>query len=352
MAILQTSVLEKTVEDKTVIGEPVRQQVLTVNNLKTYYYAHNGKVPAVDGVSFRLYRGEVLGIVGESGCGKSTVARSILQLFDKSHAKIEAGEILFHGQDLLKLKAKALNRIRGKKITMIFQNPQAALNPVYTVGDQIAEVLVLHENLSGKAAKARVIELMKWVGIPAPEARMRDYPHQLSGGMQQRIMIAIALACNPEVVIADEPTTALDVTIQAQILNLMTRIKREFQMGMVLISHNMGVVAEMCDRVLVMYSGVVVEEGATADIFAKPSHPYTQGLLAAMPSLEEQKEELYTIPGTVPRLTPPVTRCRFANRCPHAFGKCKESEPPLFDLGNGHRTRCWLHEDSAGRTFG
>jgi oligopeptide/dipeptide ABC transporter ATP-binding protein len=327
------------------------EDVLTVNNLKTYYYSNNKKVPAVDGVSFRLYKGEVLGIVGESGCGKSTVARSILNLLDKSYTKIEDGEILFHGSDLLKLNAKELNRVKGKKISMIFQNPQAALNPVYTVGDQIAEVLQLHENMSKKDVKARVIELLRLVGIPAPETRLNDYPHQMSGGMQQRILIAIALACTPEVVIADEPTTALDVTIQAQILELMTRIKRQFQMGMILITHNMGVVAEMCDRMMVMYGGVVVEEGATADIFAAPSHPYTQGLLAAIPSIEEDKEELYSIPGSVPRLTAPVTHCRFAGRCPHTFGKCEESEPPLFDLGNGHQAKCWMLEDKTGRAY-
>lgn len=325
------------------------EDVLTVNNLKTYYYSNNKKVPAVDGVSFRLYKGEVLGIVGESGCGKSTIARSILNLLDKSYTKIEDGEILFHGSNLLNLNAKDLNRIKGKKISMIFQNPQAALNPVFTVGDQIAEVLRIHENISKKEVKARVIELLRLVGIPAPETRLNDYPHQMSGGMQQRILIAIALACNPEVVIADEPTTALDVTIQAQILDLMTRIKKQFQMGMILITHNMGVVAEMCDRMMVMYGGVVVEEGATADIFAAPSHPYTQGLLASIPSIEEDKEELYSIPGSVPRLTAPVTHCRFAGRCPHTFSKCEEIEPPLLDLGNGHKAKCWLLEDKARR---
>lgn len=324
------------------------EDVLTVNNLKTYYYSSNKRVPAVDGVSFCLYKGEVLGIVGESGCGKSTIARSILDLLDKSYTKIEAGEIWFHGSDLLRLNAKELNKVRGKKISMIFQNPQAALNPVYTVGDQISEVLLLHERMSRKNVKARVIELLRLVGIPAPETRLMDYPHQMSGGMQQRIVIAIALACSPEVVIADEPTTALDVTIQAQILDLMSRIKRQSQMGMILITHNMGVVAEMCDRVMVMYGGVVVEEGATVDIFASPSHPYTQGLLASIPSIEEDKAELYSIPGTVPRFTAPVTHCRFAGRCPHAFGKCEQSEPPLLELGNGHRARCWLLEDNTG----
>jgi oligopeptide/dipeptide ABC transporter ATP-binding protein len=321
------------------------EHILTVNNLKTYYYSKSKIVPAVDGVSFRLNKGEVLGIVGESGCGKSTVARSILDLLDKSYTRIEDGEILFHGEDLLKLDYKALNRIRGKKISMIFQNPQSSLNPVYVIGDQISEVLTIHEKITKKEAKARVIELLRLVGIPAPETRLNDYPHQMSGGMQQRVMIATALACNPEVVIADEPTTALDVTIQSQILQLMNQIKHQFNMGILLITHNMGVVAEMCDRVMVMYGGVVVEEGATADIFASPSHPYTQGLLAAIPSIEEDKEELFSIPGVVPRFSAPVTQCRFAGRCAFAFDKCVASEPPLFDLGQGHKAKCWLLEE-------
>ncbi|WP_342768275.1 ABC transporter ATP-binding protein [Cohnella lupini] len=326
------------------------ENVLTVNNLKTYYFSKNNVTPAVDGVSFRLLRGEVLGIVGESGCGKSTVARSILDLLDRSYAKIQGGEILFHEHDLLKLKKKDLNRIRGKKISMIFQNPQSSLNPVFTVGNQIAEILNIHERMTKQETKARVIELLRLVGIPAPETRLTSYPHQLSGGMQQRIMIAIALACNPEVVIADEPTTALDVTIQSQILALMNQIKTKLRMGMLLITHNMGVVAEMCDRVMVMYGGVVVEQGETASIFASPSHPYTKGLLASIPSIKEDKEELYSIPGAVPKLTVPVNHCRFADRCPHAFGKCHESEPPFFEVENGHQAKCWLLEDTAGRT--
>ncbi|WP_271754232.1 ABC transporter ATP-binding protein [Cohnella sp. JJ-181] len=318
--------------------------LLSVRNLKTYYRSGSSVVPAVDGVSFHLRKGEVLGIVGESGCGKSTVARSLINLLDKSNARIEGGEVLFHGEDLMKQSRKAWSRIRGKKISMIFQNPQSALNPVYTVGDQIAEALTVHQKMSRKEARDRVVELLKLVGIPEPESRLTNYPHEMSGGMQQRAMIAIALACHPEIVIADEPTTALDVTIQAQILALMDRIRAQFQMGMILISHNMGIVAEMCDRIMVMYGGVVVEEGETAAIFAAPSHPYTKGLLASIPSLDEDRDTLYAIPGSVPRLTAPVGHCRFAGRCAYAKSKCWESEPPLIEGENGHRSRCWLME--------
>ena len=317
------------------------QAILHVNNLKTYYYAGNRVVPAVDGVSFTLSRGEVLGIVGESGCGKSTVARSVTGLFDRSYTRIEGGEVLFDGMDLTRQSAKTLNRIRGKKISMIFQNPLTSLNPVYTVADQITEVLLLHEGMNRRQARERALELLTMVGIPEPKARLDDFPHQLSGGMQQRVLIAIALACNPQLVIADEPTTALDVTIQAQILRLMDNIRTQFDMGMLLITHNMGVVAEMCDRVLVMYGGVVVEEADPLQLFDAPLHPYTRGLLAAIPSLEAQKETLYTIPGTVPRFSHPVTCCRFADRCPHCTGHCRTQEPPLFRTGDGRGVRCW-----------
>lgn len=320
--------------------------LLAVRRLRTYYRSNNTVVPAVDGVSFHLNKGEILGIVGESGCGKSTVARSIIHLLDKSYARIEEGEVMYRGMDLMKLSRKEWSRVRGKLISMIFQNPQSALNPVYTVGDQITEVLNVHLPLPRKKAEERVIELLRMVGIPEPESRMNNYPHEMSGGMLQRVMIAIALACHPEIVIADEPTTALDVTIQAQILALMNEIRDQLQMGMILITHNMGIVAEMCDRIMVMYGGVVVEEGKTADLFAAPSHPYTQGLLSSIPSLEEDKETLFAIPGSVPRLIAPVQQCRFAGRCAHAFRKCWESEPPLFEGEDGHRSRCWLMDNN------
>lgn len=320
--------------------------ILQVKNLKTYYYSKSRVVPAVDGISFSLKQGESIGIVGESGCGKSTVARTVINLLDHSYTRVEGGEVLFHGRDILRINTKEMNQIRGKKISMIFQNPLSTLNPVFTVGNQIGEVLALHNRkLNKKAIQEKSIELLKMVGIPSPETRVHDYPHQLSGGMQQRVIIAIALACSPEIVIADEPTTALDVTIQAQILDLMKGLQEELKMGLILITHNMGVVVRMCEKILVMYGGVVVESGRTKDIFAAPSHPYTQGLLAAIPSVHEDKEELYSIPGFVPRFEHPVTQCRFSNRCSHASERCFREEPPLIEVEEEHFSRCWLLEE-------
>lgn len=319
--------------------------ILEVKNIKTYYYSKTKIVPAVDGVSFSLKQGESIGIVGESGCGKSTAARTIINLLDRTYTRVEEGEILFRGQDLLKLPPKELNQIRGRKISMIFQNPLTTLNPVFTVGDQIGEVLALHSRLNRKEIREQSIELLKLVGIPSAETRLDNYPHQLSGGMQQRVIIAIALACRPEIVIADEPTTALDVTIQAQILDLIRDLQAEFQMGLILITHNMGVVVRMCRRILVMYGGVVVEDGLTKDIFKMPFHPYTKGLLAAIPNTKEDKETLYSIPGFVPKFIHPVTQCRFSNRCPHVMERCQKEEPPLFSCGESHWSRCWLYEN-------
>lgn len=320
------------------------QNQLVVENLKTYYYSQSKVVPAVDGVSFTVNQGEVLGIVGESGCGKSTVVRSMIGLIDKSYTRIEDGQVLLDGQSLLDLSEKELNKIRGKYISMIFQNPLSSLNPVYTVGSQIIEILKNHEQITRAQAKQRAIDLMRQVGIPAPESRFYDYPHQLSGGMQQRILIAIALACNPRFLIADEPTTALDVTIQAQILDLIADLCSRLNMGVILITHNMGVVAEICDRILVMYGGVAVEEGRSVDVFASPKHPYTRGLLDSIPTIKEDKELLYSIPGQIPALEAPVVGCRYTSRCPQAFDKCKECEPPLFDMEHGQKARCWLYE--------
>ncbi len=321
------------------------QDKLIVENLKTYYYSRSKVVPAVDGVSFTVDRGEVLGIVGESGCGKSTVVRSVLGLIDKSYTRIEEGRVLLNGQSLLDLSEKELNKIRGKAISMIFQNPLSSLNPVYTVGSQIVEILKIHENISKEEAKKRAVGLMRQVGIPAPESRFYDYPHQLSGGMQQRILIAIALACNPRFLIADEPTTALDVTIQAQILDLIADLCSRLNMGVILITHNMGVVAEICDRILVMYGGVTVEEGRSTDVFASPRHPYTRGLLDSIPTIKEDKEQLYSIPGQIPAFEAPVGCCRYASRCARVFDKCGECEPPLFELEHGQKARCWLYEN-------
>lgn len=317
--------------------------VLKVKGLKTYYQSKRRVVPAVDGVDLTLYQGESLGIVGESGCGKSTVARSIIGLLDYSYTRIEAGEVLYQGKDLTKLPVSALNRIRGKQISMIFQNPLTSLNPVFTIENQITEILKIHERMTKKQMRERVIELLTMVGIPTPEQRLADYPHQLSGGMQQRVMIAIALACNPEVIIADEPTTALDVTIQAQILDMIRELNQRFGTSMILITHNMGIVAEMCERVMVMYGGVVVEEGTAVQLFDTPMHPYTRGLLAAIPSIDEEKETLFSISGTVPRFTLPIKRCRFADRCDRVFAACTQCEPPLTDLPDGRHVRCHLY---------
>ena len=318
------------------------ETILEVKGLKTYYYTQKRVVPAADDVNFTVQRGEVVGLVGESGCGKSTVARSLVGLIDKGYTRIEAGEVLFDGKDLTKASKKELCAIRGKKISMIFQDPFVSLSPVYTVGDQIFEVMKAHNpKLRRKDAQPRILELMHKVGIPSPELRVRDYPFQMSGGMQQRIMIAIALACNPDILIADEPTTALDVTVQAQVLDLLRDLKDEFRMSIILISHNLGVIASMCDRIMVMYGGVVVEEGTSVEIFKNPKHPYTQGLLASIPSIAEDKEELYSIRGTVPTFSVPVTQCRFAGRCDHCTEQCLRVEPPLTDLGNGRKVRCY-----------
>ncbi|HWR24556.1 MAG TPA: ABC transporter ATP-binding protein [Feifaniaceae bacterium] len=325
-------------------------ELLRVRGLKTYYYSAKHVIPAVDGVSFSLRQGEVLGLVGESGSGKSTVARSVTRIFNKAYTRIEAGEILFHGRDLLKVPDKKMFGIRGRHISMVFQNPQTSLNPVFSVGNQLEEAILLHEKMPRALAREKAVELLRQVNIPSPGLRMGDFPHQLSGGMQQRVMIAIALACRPELIIADEPTTALDVTIQAQILDLFTRLRGEYGMSMLLITHNMGVVAEICDRMMVMYGGVVMEEGRCADVFAKPLHEYTKGLLACIPNLDEDKDLLYSIPGQAPRLEAPVRACRFSDRCGKAFGKCREQEPPLIALTGARAVRCWLYggKEAAG----
>lgn len=321
-----------------------REPVLEVHNLKSYYASVNGAIPAVDGVDLTLYPGEIVGIVGESGCGKSTVVRALMGLMDPVTSHREAGTALFEGRDLFSLSEKELCKVRGKGISMIFQNPLSALDPVYTIGNQITEILKIHESITEKQAREKAVELLRQVNIPSPELRMNQYPHELSGGMQQRVVIAIALACNPKILIADEPTTALDVTVQAQILALIKELRDRLNIAVILITHNMGVVAAVCDRMMVMYGGVVVEEGPCQEIFSAPRHPYTRGLLAAIPSIDEDKETLYTIPGQVDMLKTPVTFCRFQKRCGQACEKCGQEEPKLEGT-DGHLCRCFFAED-------
>ena len=315
--------------------------ILRVDGLKTYYYTKKHIVPAVDGVSFTLEKGEMLGIVGESGCGKSTVARSIVGLLNRNNTKIEGGSVRFHDRELTTLSGKEMQAIRGSSISMIFQDPFVSLDPVYTVGDQISEIFRAKLKMNRKDAWNKAVDMMRLVGIPSAEERANDYPYQMSGGMQQRVMIAIALSLKPEILIADEPTTALDVTVQAQILEIIRDLSRQMQMSMILITHNMGVVAQTCDHLLIMYGGVVVEDGSCVTIFDDPRHPYTRGLLAAIPSIRFDKEDLETIPGTVPVFHHPVTGCRFCGRCQEAEDRCAKEEPPMFESAPGHFVRCW-----------
>jgi len=326
---------------------------LEVKGLKTYFYTEDGIVRAVDGVNFEVYPGEVLGIVGESGCGKSVTSLSIMRLISKP-GRVDAGEILLDGENLLNLSEDEMTKVRGNRISMIFQQPQTALNPVFKVGDQLAEVLSVHQDLGKDAGKKRAVELLKMVGVPDPERRVEAYPHELSGGMAQRVMIAMALACIPELLIADEPTTALDVTIQAQILDLMRDMRKEMGTSVILITHDLGVVAEMAERVAVMYAGEVVEQTDVNSLFDEPLHPYTQGLIGSIPILGEIKEKLDVIPGSVPNLVNLPPGCRFAPRCQarfkHALTICTEVKPDLEEIKTGHFVRCWLYQNAEGHT--
>jgi len=321
--------------------------LLEVNDLRTHFPTRSGLVRAVDGVSFYLDRGELLGLVGESGCGKSMTALSLMRLIAPP-GKIVEGEILFDGKDLLKLNDADMRQMRGDDIAMIFQDPMTSLNPVFTVGEQIAEALRLHRKLPRNEAKRAAIDAMREVAIPDPARRIDDYPHQLSGGMRQRVMIAMALACNPKLLIADEPTTALDVTIQAQILELLDELRKQRELAVLLITHDLGVVAEVADRVAVMYTGRIVEESPVDELFARPKHPYTEGLLRSVPKLTSEhvvkKERLETIEGTVPRPTDLPSGCHFAPRCPHRMPRCTEEEIPLYELENDVQVRCVLYD--------
>ncbi|MDZ4713739.1 MAG: ABC transporter ATP-binding protein [bacterium] len=316
-------------------------KLLEVKNLKTYFYTDDGVAKAVDDVSFDLDKGETLGLVGESGCGKSVSALSIMRLIASPPGKIVGGEILFKGTNILNKTEKEMQSIRGNDIGMIFQEPMTSLNPVFTCGNQIEEAVILHQKLSKSQAKEKAIEMLKLVGIPAPEQRYNEYPHQLSGGMRQRIMIAMALSCNPEILIADEPTTALDVTVQAQILELINKLQKDLGMGVIMITHDLGVIAEVSTRVAVMYAAKVAEYGTVDQIFYNPKHPYTIGLLNSIPKLSQKKGRLVTIEGNVPPPTNYPKGCHFCTRCPFVLEKCWTEEPPVVQVEPGHTAACW-----------
>ncbi|WP_423801278.1 ABC transporter ATP-binding protein [Neobacillus sp. SAB-20_R2A] len=321
-----------------------QNSILRINDLKVSFQSGKKLLPAVDGISFELKEGEILGIVGESGSGKSVTSLATMGLIPSPPGKIEKGEIIFNGTDLTNLTEKEWRKIRGNQISMIFQEPMTSLNPLFTIGNQLMEAIRLHTDLSKAEARVRSIELLKLVGIPRAEGILKEHPHQLSGGMRQRVMIAMAMACNPRVLIADEPTTALDVTIQAQILALMKDLNEKTKTSIILITHDLGVVAEICERVVVMYAGQIVEQGDVRRILKDPQHPYTKGLLKSVPDLRGKKERLYSIPGTVPVPGTVTNGCRFAARCAEAFDQCHTDSPPLFKSEkDGHEVRCFLH---------
>ena len=323
----------------------MQEKILEVDNLCTEFKTERGLLKAIDGVSFDVYQGEMLGIVGESGCGKSVTSQSILRLYDEKSLVKYSGEIRFQGQNLFALSEKEMQNIRGEKISMVFQDALSSLNPVFTVGNQIMESLLIHRKISKAEAKEKAVEMLRLVGIPDPERRFFQYPFELSGGMRQRVMIAVALACSPKILIADEPTTALDVTIQAQIMDLIVEMNRKLNMGVMLITHDLAVVAETCNRVIVMYLGQIVEEGLVEDIFDRPQHPYTRGLMASIPKLDSTKgERLHQIKGTVPLLNQSPSGCRFAPRCPHVTERCRRKMPQLTTLNETQKVRCHMVE--------
>lgn len=317
-----------------------KNALLQVKELRTYFHTEDGIVKAVDGVTFDVYSGETLGIVGESGCGKSVTSLSVMRLLDEK-GEIAGGKIIFEGRDVMAIPESQMMKIRGNDMAMIFQEPMTALNPVFTVGFQIMEAILLHQDVNKEQARTMAIDMLRKVGIPEPEKRVDEYPHELSGGMRQRAMIAMALSCNPKLLFADEPTTALDVTIQAQILELMKSLQEQYGMALVMITHDLGVIAEMAQRVVVMYAGKVVEYAEVLTLFKKPRHPYTWGLMNAIPKLDEDKEVLYNIPGVVPDPLDFPDGCRFNTRCPLATDKCRKEEPPLVEVEENHTSACW-----------
>ena len=321
----------------------MEEKILEVQDLSTSFKTERGWLKAIDGVSFDVYSGEMLGIVGESGCGKSVTSQSILRLYEEKNTTKYSGTVSFDGQNLFDLPEKEMQKIRGQEISMVFQDALSSLNPVFTVGNQIMESLRIHQDMGKKEAKEKAIDLLDQVGIPDPQRRFYQYPFELSGGMRQRVMIAVALACGPRILIADEPTTALDVTIQAQIMDLIVDMNRKLQMGVMLITHDLAVVAETCQRLIVMYLGQIVEEGSVEDIFDRPIHPYTRGLMASVPRLDTgRSERLYQIKGTVPLLSQIPEGCRFAPRCPYATEECSRKMPELKSFGNGQKARCLM----------
>ena len=319
----------------------MEKKVIEVENLSTVFRPKKEKIRAIDGVSFSVCQGEMVGIVGESGCGKSVTSQSIMRLYDEKEEAAYSGSVKFEGRDLMQIPYKEMDQVRGNQIAMIFQDALSSLNPVYTVGDQVMEAILIHQNVDKKTAWEKAVDMLTRVRISEPEKRMKQYPHELSGGMRQRVMIAIALCCEPKLLIADEPTTALDVTVQAQIMDLMQELKEAQNMGVILITHDMAVVAENCDRVIVMYLGQMVEEADVVEIFEHPMHPYTIGLIRSIPQMTtDPKEELYMIEGSLPLLTQIEKGCRFASRCPHATDKCREEEPEWREISNGHSVSC------------
>ncbi|MER1988020.1 MAG: ABC transporter ATP-binding protein [Solibacillus sp.] len=325
-----------------------RKVILEVKDLETTFFSDDGKVAAVDHISFSIHEREILAIVGESGCGKSVTSLSIMGLVPSPPGKITNGEILLNGKDLTRLTDKEMRAVRGNELAMIFQEPMTSLNPLFTIGNQLIEAILIHNKTwSKRQAKARAVEIMKLVGLPRAEELINEYPHQLSGGMRQRVMIAMALLCDPKVLIADEPTTALDVTIQAQILKLMRDLNERLNTAVLMITHDLGVVAETCERVIVMYAGQIVEQAPVLEIFRNPQHPYTKGLIQSVPDMRYKKETLYSIPGNVPKPGSIKQGCRFAPRCEFAYERCTKEDPPLYETGSTHVARCFLLEKEA-----